>query len=157
MPLPYGFLEESDYIVSLEAVTIDTAHGFAKPPAALKNLEIHKVFLRFFALPATFLTRKSEYFVYWYGFLVIKSSASFETCGDFRRKRPRMQPCFGLHSQRLRTVRIQRVIGLLDEKRELRFFKRVAHIIARLSREVVSNRLQKSFQIGYKPLVSLCV
>ena len=38
------------------------------PPAALKNLEIHKVFPRFFALPPAILTRESEYFGYCYSF-----------------------------------------------------------------------------------------
>jgi hypothetical protein len=38
------------------------------PLAALKNLEMHKVFLRFFALPPAILARQSEYFGDWYSF-----------------------------------------------------------------------------------------
>ncbi len=37
--------------------------------AALKDLEIHKVFPRFFALPSAIWARESEYFGYWYSFL----------------------------------------------------------------------------------------
>ena len=37
--------------------------------AALKNLEIHKVFPLFFALPSAIGARESEYFGYWYSFL----------------------------------------------------------------------------------------
>jgi hypothetical protein len=39
------------------------------PLAALKNLEIHRAFPRFFALPPAMLARESEYFGYWFRFL----------------------------------------------------------------------------------------
>ncbi len=54
-----------------EAVPIDPSTHPCGPncrQAALKNLEIHKVFLRFFAFPAAIFPRKSAYFGYWYSF-----------------------------------------------------------------------------------------
>ncbi len=59
--------------IILEAVPIDPSTHPCGPncrQAALKNLEIHKVFLRFFALPAAIFPRKPAYFGYWYSFYI---------------------------------------------------------------------------------------
>ena len=64
------------------------------PLAVLKNLEIHKVFLRFFALPATFFARKAAHFFYWYSFSDFPKRE--KRCRDWQRFRlyPARMNCF---------------------------------------------------------------
>ena len=55
------------------------------PLAALKDLEIHKVFLRFFALPSAIWARESEYFGYdanGVGSYILDAGDYYFACGN---------------------------------------------------------------------------